>query len=120
MAILAMVITPLFITEGSVIQTVARFSFKLRRLFVAENFLLTARNQAADEVKFKLEKKFDDPVMNVTYEQKAVNKKSSLKKMQNVVTEYMTIEWQDRGKKQQDVLVSFLYKQPSSSKKKAS
>ena len=78
--ILAILATPLFITQGSVLQAVASYSLHLQRIFYAQNFWQEARNKAADAQKFTLAKKFDNPAMNVKYEVAAIGKKSYLKK----------------------------------------
>ncbi|MDR3550557.1 MAG: prepilin-type N-terminal cleavage/methylation domain-containing protein [Candidatus Babeliales bacterium] len=114
--VLAILATPLFITQGSVLQAVASYSLHLQRIFYAQNFLYEARNKAADAQKFTLAKKFDNPAMNVKYEVAAIGKKSYLKKIENLVAERLTIEWDQMGQKKKDVMISYLYK-PVSAKK---
>lgn len=115
-AIMAILATPLFVTQGSVLQAVASYSSHLQRIFYAQSFWYEARNKAADARKFTLAKKFDNPAMNVKYEVAAIGKKSYLKKNENVVVERLTIEWDQMGQKKRDVMISYLYK-PASAKK---
>ncbi|MCX5922849.1 MAG: type II secretion system protein [Candidatus Dependentiae bacterium] len=108
-AIIGIVMTPLMITQGSVLQAVVKYSNKLQRMYYAENFFIDARIEASDEHKFTLEKKLDAPAMRLSYQREPVDKKSSLKDLDNVVRERITIEWDENGKKRQDVVVNFLY-----------
>ena len=114
-ALIAVVMTPLMITQGSVVQAVSRISLQLQRIFFAENFFVDAQAQAADKKKFSLDKKIEDPSTTITFERKAIDAKSSLAKVENVVLDRITASWNEESKKRKEVLVLLHYNKPQSS-----
>lgn len=113
-ALIAMVMTPLMITQGTIVQAIARISMRLQRIFFAENFFVEARADADGESKFSLDKKVDSPSTKLAFERKPIDSKSSLAKIDNLVIERIQATWQDENKSQNEVLVSVQYIKPQS------
>lgn len=113
-ALIAMVMTPLMLTQGTIVQAVARISMRLQRIFFAENFFIEGRAEADDESKFALDKKVDFPPTRLAFERKPVDSKSSLAKVDNLVIDRIQASWTDENKKQKEVLVMVQYIKPQS------
>ncbi len=117
-AIAAIILTPLFILQGVVLQNVGRMSRTLHRIFWAQHFLYEARRIKDPEVRdFTLEKKIEDPECVLKYELKAVAKKSSLSQIADIRKEQVTITWQDQRRTREEQIISFVYKPESPPKK---
>lgn len=113
-ALIAIAMTPLLITQGSVVQAVARVSARVQRIFFAQNFFIEGRAEAGDETKFSLDKKIDAPSTIFSFERKSVDSKSSLAKIKHVVIDRVKASWEDESKKQKEVVVSVQYIKPQS------
>lgn len=114
-ALIAIVMTPLIISEGTIVQSVAKVSARLQRIFAAENFFMDARVDAEDKVPFALDKKVDFPGTKLSFERKQIDSKSSLAKIKNLVVDRIEASWDEQNRNQKEMLVSFMYK-PQSSK----
>jgi prepilin-type N-terminal cleavage/methylation domain-containing protein len=106
-AIIAIVMTPLMITQGTVVQAVANISLRLQRIFFAQNFYTESQAQADDQKKFALDKKVESPSTQLAFERKPVDSKSALAKINNLVVDRMQASWSEHNKKQKEVLVLF-------------
>jgi prepilin-type N-terminal cleavage/methylation domain-containing protein len=113
-ALIAMVMTPLMVTQGTIVQAIARISLRLQRIFFAENFFIEARADADDQSKFSMDKKIDLPNTKLVFERKPIDAKSSLAKIDNLVIDRIQASWQDENKQEKEVLVSLQYIQPQS------
>lgn len=117
-AIAAIILTPLFILQGVVLQNVDRVSRKLHRIFFAEDFLYEARRSMVPEIRvFTLEKKIDDPATVLQYKFGPLDKKSALGAINNLHVERVTITWQDQRRQREEQLIRFVYK-PEQKKKR--
>lgn len=118
MAIMALLLTPLFISQATIVQNLVGSDLLLRRIFIAENFLFDARIAADGEQQFTMEKKIEDPTTVLKYQANLSSKKSTFKDFEDLVHEQTTIEWEEDGKKRQEMLVTFIYKpQPKKANK---
>lgn len=113
-ALIGIVMTPILITQGSVVQAVSRISMRLQRIFFAQNFFIEAQAEADDERKFALDRKVDFPVTRLAFERKPVDGKSSLSKINNLIMDRIEASWTDENKQQKEVLVQFKYIKPQS------
>lgn len=110
-AITALVLTPLFILQSTILQQVSRASNKISRIFIAKQFMHEARQAIPlDTQKFTLEKKIDNPLTFLKYEINPLSEKSSLAQIKNLYIEHIIITWEDGTKKKKNKLVSFIYK----------
>jgi prepilin-type N-terminal cleavage/methylation domain-containing protein len=117
-AVLGILMTPLFMTESSIFLNVSTVSRLLARVLVAQNFFVDSRIAAGKKQEFVLEKKIDEPLMQLKYEVTAIDKKSKLSDFDNLMIERVTIEWNEGTKKQKEILISYIFK-PKEQKKTA-
>jgi prepilin-type N-terminal cleavage/methylation domain-containing protein len=112
--LIALVMTPLMVTQGTIVQAIARISLRLERVFFAENFFIEARADADDERKFSMSKKIDSPTTQLTFERKPIDAKSSLAKIDNLVIDRIQASWQDENKKQKETVILVHHIKPQS------
>lgn len=110
LAIIALILTPIFINQAVISRNVGRASRMLARIFVAKKILLESELALAPEIQeLKSEKKVDIPRTTFLYELKKISDTSALKNFKNVLIE--SISWSDTPVKgKQDRLVTLLYK----------
>jgi prepilin-type N-terminal cleavage/methylation domain-containing protein len=113
-ALTAIVMTPLLITQGSFLRAVARSSDRMERLFLAENNMFDEQALAHGQTKYVHAHTVQDPRTDFLFERMAIDSKSSLAKVRNLVLDRVTIKWQDESKQQQEVLVCFQYNKSQS------
>ncbi len=110
-AIAALVLTPLFILQGTMLQQVSRASNKIERIFLAQQFMYEARRAMPfDTQTFTLEKKIDTPTTFLKYEIRPLPPQSSLAQINGLYLEYVIISWKDGIQQKQNKLVNFIYK----------
>lgn len=111
MAIIGLVLTPIFAIQMGVWRSSLRSSQSLTRIFAAKNLLVESMfNASPEQREKKIERKLDRPATTLIYERKKIAENSSLKKFKNVLHESVTMQWTDRqGKKRQERLVTFVY-----------
>ena len=112
MAIIGLVLTPIFAIQLSVLRINSRASGILARIFAGKQFLVESEFQLKpDEQEKRIEKKLEKPPTTLLYELKRIPENSVLKKFKNVFIESVTMQWVDRqGKKRQERLTTFVYK----------
>jgi prepilin-type N-terminal cleavage/methylation domain-containing protein len=110
LAVFAILITPLFITQGTVVKNVASNTRLVQRIFLAENMLIDARAQDSQAQTFTFDKKIIAPETQLNYSRNPVEKKSVFQIYNGLVTEKVSMSWSDMGQKREDSIVTFLYK----------
>ncbi len=84
-AIIGMILSPMFILETNVFNAVARIAEKFHRILLSKQFIFIASKEQPSEAKeFKLERKEEKPTSLMRYSFAAVDKKSSLAKLQGI------------------------------------
>lgn len=84
-AIMGMVLTPMFLLETNVFNAVARMAEQFERLLFAKHFFYTAQEkEPLETTNYTLEKKENRPLSMVRYTLKPVAKQSSLASMQRL------------------------------------
>jgi prepilin-type N-terminal cleavage/methylation domain-containing protein len=111
MAIIALVLTPIFSIQLAVMRGNSRASQALSRIFLAKQFLVENEFQLKPaEQEKKIEKKIEKPATTLIYALKRIPENSALKKFKDVLIESVLMQWVDRqGKKRQERLVTFVY-----------
>ncbi len=111
-AIIGLVLTPIFSIQLNVMRSNSKASQALARIFLGKQFLVENEfSLKADEQEKRIEKKIDRPPTTLIYQLSKIPENSSLKKFKNVLLESVTMQWVDRqGKKRQEKLVTFVYK----------
>lgn len=114
LAIAAIVLTPLFILQGTLLQRVSDSAIHMQRLFFAKDFLYrTHKETDPDEQEVDREKKIEDPAMIAQYTLKSIEKKSSLAGIPGLLTQQVKYSWQWQGRGYSDNLVTFIFKPQS-------
>jgi prepilin-type N-terminal cleavage/methylation domain-containing protein len=118
LAITALVLTPIFIMQSMIMQRVSRDSLNFDMMIDCKALLHEARQkQEPDAQEFTLEKLGTEFGAQVKYElYKGVDQKSSLASLPGLHREVVTVEWTELGQKQQERLVTFVYKKPEQKK----
>lgn len=110
-AIIGMVLTPMFLLETNVFNAVVRKAEQFHRLLFAEHFMYTAQQQEPLEVtNYLLEKKEDKPLSMVRYTLKPIPNGSSLAKIKSLLCRQEVIATGIRPGSPQATLVGFVYK----------
>jgi len=118
LAITGLVLTPVFIIYTTILQRVTKASKQLNMILYCKELLGQARQkQEPDAQEFKLEKPVAEFDATVKYElNKSIDQKSALASLPGLHREVVTIDWTDLGEKQQERLVTFVYKKPEQKK----
>lgn len=101
-AIVGLVLSPLFILQTSVVQSISRLSLHLHRIYSAEKFLFESN---MDDIQ-KKEEKIDDPDVFLVYEKK--NYTST--EFRDVYSERVMLTWYENNLKYTDTIVALLFK----------
>jgi prepilin-type N-terminal cleavage/methylation domain-containing protein len=118
MAITGLVLGPIFIMHGTILQRVNRGSIAFELILYCRELLFEARQkQEPDAQEFTLEKPVLEFDATCRYElEKGVDQKSSLVSFEGLHKESVTVNWTQEGKKKQERLVTFVYKKPEQKK----
>ncbi len=111
-AIIGVLLSPLLITQGSLLRAVAQQVRAFERILDAKNFLWTARLQAEkqDKPEFTMDKTVPDRQLTLKYQVAPIDKKSALKDFKHVYRERVELTWQQDGRTKKDELVTFVFK----------
>jgi len=117
LAIVGLVLSPIFMLQSNVLRSSSARSKLLSRVLEAKKFLLENEFGLSKEADAsRNEKKIANPPATLIYELKKVSPESSLKNFKNLAAQTVTMQWVDQqGKRQQDKLVTFLYRRPGKS-----
>ena len=118
LVITGLILTPVFILHGALLQRVNRSSRSFNALLAGKHFLYEARQKQEPEAQtFLLEKIDDESGAKLHYElQAGLDKKSPLHSCVGLHKETVTIKWTEQGQSRQEKLVTFVYKQPEQKK----
>ncbi len=84
-AIMGLVLTPMFVLENNVFNGVFRMAEQFHRMIFAQNFLYVAqRQEPIESTKYSLERKEDKPLSMLRYTLSPVDKRSSLSPMKRL------------------------------------
>ena len=117
LAVASIVLIPLFVLQGTMLERVSQASTQLQRLFFAKDFLYQSckENQTekstADTV--KKDKNNDDPKTVIQYNKQKPLSKSLFKEYDGLMSESVGYTWQWQGKDYTDTLITFTFKLPS-------
>lgn len=111
-AIVGVVLMPIYALQGQVMSRIAKAANSVQRMFVSFDFFLDAQDKANEQEK-KIEKRSEDPVMQMSYKADDVTSKSPLAKtFNNLQLAKASFEWQVDGKKQSSELISIQFVPP--------
>jgi prepilin-type N-terminal cleavage/methylation domain-containing protein len=111
LAIMAMVLAPIFITQGSMLYHVSRLTRHVERMIQADLFLQESIIKSVKEAKdLHTEKDIQSPHTHMVFEAKKISDDSPLKKYPDLYTQRVTLTWQEDKVKRTDALLTFIYK----------
>jgi prepilin-type N-terminal cleavage/methylation domain-containing protein len=119
MMIVAIVLTPLFILHGVIMQRVNKSSRQLYAILWAKQLLYEARQKQEPEAQvFTLEKKIEASSAKLKYSlDDGIDAKSSLAAQVGLHRERVSVKWTDhQAVEQHEELVTYVYKQPEQKK----
>ena len=118
LAITALVLTPIFILHGTILQRVNRGSVAFDMFLYCKALLVEARQkQEVDAQSFTLDKQIAEFNATCVYKLDAtVHQKSSAGSLPGLHRESVIIDWTEQGQKKQERLVTFVYKKPEQKK----
>ncbi len=109
-AIMGMVLTPMFLLETNVFNAVARMSERFARLVFAKHFLYVAQEQEpVQSTDYSLEKKQERPMTMVRYTLKPIPAQSSLAKVNRLFKQEVVASGIQETSPEARI-VSFIYK----------
>jgi prepilin-type N-terminal cleavage/methylation domain-containing protein len=108
--VMASLLSSILNLQDIVFSSVVSSSRRLHRVFMMEYFVFS-REQDEDK------KTIDSPPTEIAYEEKKVDEKSSLIKLQNMVKRKVSASWKDGTKQRDYALIDFMYKKPETKDK---
>ena len=109
-AIIGMILSPMFILETNVFNAVARIAERFHRILLSKQFIFIAYKEQPPEAKeFKLEGKKEKPTSLMRYSFAAVDKKSSLAKLEGMYRQEVITSGGDAANPEGRA-VQFIYK----------
>jgi prepilin-type N-terminal cleavage/methylation domain-containing protein len=106
-AIMATILTSIFISVGSIMSSVGSFSSHYQRLVHAKNYLIDARQHELENKKIGPQT-IDYPQTTLTYQKERLSG-TSAKSYKDVFKEKVLIEWTENNRKRTDSLISFVF-----------
>jgi len=113
MTIIAFMVSPLVIMQGTILRRIVRDSRHEERIFLMRNFLCEVHRDLPPSTTTS-EKQLGDTQLR--YELIPPQANSSLYPMKGIQIERITATWYEAGKQTQDVLISTKYREPESPK----
>jgi prepilin-type N-terminal cleavage/methylation domain-containing protein len=118
MSLMAMILTPILISQNIIIFSVSSFKNNLQRMILAKNYLIQAHKNASEGKKIG-PRSIDEPRTTLTYKQERVTG-SMTKQFKDICKETVVIEWtEENNVKRQDKLVSFIFKPENKTEQKS-
>lgn len=111
-AIVGIVLIPVYGLQGQVMERIVKMANSVQRMFAGFDFFLDAQTKLGENEK-KLEKKIEDPSLQLVFKVEDISNKSTLgKEFNNLQLEHVEWEWLVEGKKRTDELVAFRFIPP--------
>lgn len=116
MAIMGLVLTPIFLLQGKATERIYRMGSRMRSLFYAQEILYEARRAQPPAVReFTFAQKNEEEQLQAEYRLMGVPEKSSLAKIEHLLREEVKVR--DQRFKRETTMVRFIYKKPLPEKK---
>jgi prepilin-type N-terminal cleavage/methylation domain-containing protein len=117
LAIIAIVLTPIFVTQGSSLRQIVEKTNTLKRLFKAQELLCQADMAIAEGKTVPESQNSNNPRMQTTYKETDPVQGSGLAAYPNVKLRTLRWRWGFGGSNSLDTLVSVVYREPQQEKK---
>jgi hypothetical protein len=114
---MAMILTPILISQNTIMFSVSYFKGHLQRIMAAKNYLVFAHKNLLQD-KTTGPRTLENPATTLTYKkEKATGIIAKLFK--DVYRETVLIEWTEDNNKRQDTLISFIFKPEKKTEQKS-
>ena len=117
LAIVAIALTPIFVTQGNSLRQVVEKTNSFQRLFKAQEMLCQADMIIAEGKTVPENQKSNNPRMQATYKESDPVQGSALAAYPNVKLRTLRWRWESNRNNFQDTLVSVVYREPHKEKK---
>ena len=117
LSIMAMILSPILISQSSIIFSVGYFKDQLQRTFLAKNYLAVAHRHTSENKKIG-PLTIENPPTTLSY---SLDKTSGsiAKQFKDIYRETVHIEWTENTIKRHDTLISFIFKPEKKTEQKA-
>lgn len=112
LATIAVVLTPIFITQSSMLRRVSKEANAITRLFRAQQFLLESDIDRQLGRSIPSQKEITKPAMNISYQGQPPAKESALARYPNIMIATVSWSWQQGTVQEKDTLLSLVYQPP--------
>ena len=117
LSLMAMILTPILISQNTIMSSVSYFANSLQRIMSAKNYLVSAHKNALQD-KTTGPRTIENPATTLTYKKDRTTA-AMAKQYKDVYRETVLIEWTEDTNKRQDTLVSFIFKPEKKTEQKA-
>jgi hypothetical protein len=105
---MAMILTPLLISQNTIMLSVGYFKGRLQRIMLAKNYLIYAHKNALQD-QTTGPRTIENPTTRLSYK-KEITSGAIAKQYKGTYRETVLIEWTEDNNKRQDTLISFIFK----------
>jgi len=117
--IIAIGLTPALLLQNMVLTRVHRMGTRLNRVFLAKQFIFTAREKRGEGVdEFYLEDQEESPKTKLLYRSEPVDSEAKFDGLRGLYSERVVLSWQDGTERQRENLVTFGFEPVRDRKKK--
>jgi len=109
---IAISLTPIFITQGSMAKRVSNEARAIKRLMYAQQYLYENEIELKQQKAALAPKEIRNPSMRISYKETPPAKESALSKYPNIMLRTIQWSWQQDGKDVNDALITLAYKAP--------
>lgn len=117
LSLMAMILTPILISQNTIMFSVSYFKGQLQRIMLAKNYLVYAHKNTLQE-KTTEPRTIENPALKLSY-LKEKTAGPMAKQFKDVYRETVLIEWTEENIKKQDTLVSFIFKPEKKTEQKS-
>lgn len=111
LAIIGMVLTPIFLIQQMVLRRSSAGANLFSRIIQAKDFLIDQQFENMQETQASTaERKITNPPTTLTFSSKKIPENSALKKFKHIMVDSVTMQWTEQNKKRQETLVTFSFK----------
>ena len=111
LAIIGMVLTPIFLIQSLVLRRTSAGARQFTRLIAAKDFLVDQQFENIQETNTATaEQKITNPPTTLLFTSKKLPENSALKKFKHIMVDTVTMQWTEQNKKRQENLVTFMFK----------
>jgi hypothetical protein len=114
---MAMILTPILISQNTIMFSVDYFKGRLQRIMLAKNYLIFAHKNALQD-KTTGPRTIENPATTLSYKKEKTSG-TIAKQYKDTYRETVLIEWTKDNNKKQDTLISFIFKPAKKTEQKS-